>query len=408
MSDNEHAHHADGLAPSRNERARCVRDLRRPGRQPRHVVPRDARHGERAADPRRQGADRVRPRLPRGHLRFLRNDDQRHPARSRARHRDVPAAHAQVPRRRSHHDRAVARGGVPDRQGPDLRPHPARPDRRVGRLHLRAAPAARPTRNLIPIPKPVADAAMDAAACIGCGACVAACPNGAAQLFTSAKLEHLNLLPQGQAERWDRTIAMVETMESYFGSCTNHRECEAACPEVDLDRLHRADEQGLRQGAAQAAPPRRPVVPVDDEDRGDSASEEDHHHLGSGVARRDSPDASHSVSHLEPLDAEGADVGQSATRALAVRGVLRLPQQRGEDTVVREDCAGVVVARTTSSEGVAPRSTSRMERDRAAKALGTPPKRSTTVRCRRRTSRGSGCTARPSSRRPRNKNLPTA
>jgi succinate dehydrogenase / fumarate reductase iron-sulfur subunit len=90
--------------------------------------------------------------------------------------------------------------------------------------------------NAIPIPKPVADAAMDAAACIGCGACVAACPNGAAQLFTSAKLQHLNLLPQGQAERWDRTINMVETMESYFGSCTLHKECEAACPKsISID-----------------------------------------------------------------------------------------------------------------------------------------------------------------------------
>ena len=77
---------------------------------------------------------------------------------------------------------------------------------------------------------------MDAAACIGCGACVAACPNGAAQLFTSAKMQHLNLLPQGQAERWDRTINMVETMETYFGSCTNHQECEAACPKsISID-----------------------------------------------------------------------------------------------------------------------------------------------------------------------------
>ncbi len=90
--------------------------------------------------------------------------------------------------------------------------------------------------NDIPIPKAVADAAMDAAACIQCGACVAACPNGAAHLFTAAKLQHLNLLPQGQAERWDRTIAMVETMDQYFGSCTMHGECEKACPkEISID-----------------------------------------------------------------------------------------------------------------------------------------------------------------------------
>ena len=93
-----------------------------------------------------------------------------------------------------------------------------------------------PDANLIPIPKPVADASMDAAECIGCGACVAACPNGAANLFTGAKITHLNLLPQGQAERYKRAEAMVETMDSYFGSCTNHGECEAACPKsISLD-----------------------------------------------------------------------------------------------------------------------------------------------------------------------------
>jgi len=85
--------------------------------------------------------------------------------------------------------------------------------------------------NLIPVPKYEADLAMDAAACIGCGACVAACPHGAAQLFTSAKLAHLNSLPQGQPERYDRTVAMVEVMEDHFGSCTNYGECEAACPQ---------------------------------------------------------------------------------------------------------------------------------------------------------------------------------
>jgi succinate dehydrogenase / fumarate reductase, iron-sulfur subunit len=101
-------------------------------------------------------------------------------------------------------------------------------------VHAGSAPEA----NSIPVPKPAVDAAFDAAACIGCGACVAACPNGAAQLFTSAKLSHLNLLPQGQSERWQRTEAMVETMEEYFGSCTNHGECEAACPkEIPIDYI---------------------------------------------------------------------------------------------------------------------------------------------------------------------------
>ncbi len=95
-----------------------------------------------------------------------------------------------------------------------------------------------PDANLILIPKPVADAVMDAAACIGCGACVAACPNGAANLFTSAKLAHLNLLPQGQPERYQRTEAMVDKMDDYFGSCTNYGECEAACPkEISIDNI---------------------------------------------------------------------------------------------------------------------------------------------------------------------------
>ena len=95
---------------------------------------------------------------------------------------------------------------------------------------------AAPDANLIPVPKPVADRAMDAAACIACGACVAACPNGAAQLFTSAKASHLNLLPQGEPERYERVANMVDTMEQYFGSCTNMGECEAACPkEISID-----------------------------------------------------------------------------------------------------------------------------------------------------------------------------
>jgi succinate dehydrogenase / fumarate reductase, iron-sulfur subunit len=104
--------------------------------------------------------------------------------------------------------------------------------------YITAPTGSAPDANLIPVPKDAADAAFDAAACIGCGACVAACPNSAAQLFTAAKIEHLNLLPQGQAERDSRVVDMVDTMEQYFGSCTNHGECTAACPkEIPLDYI---------------------------------------------------------------------------------------------------------------------------------------------------------------------------
>jgi len=86
--------------------------------------------------------------------------------------------------------------------------------------------------NSVPIPKPQADMAMEAAACIGCGACVAACPNASAMLFVGAKVSHLALLPQGEPERERRVLAMVAAMDQEgFGNCTNHYECEAVCPE---------------------------------------------------------------------------------------------------------------------------------------------------------------------------------
>jgi succinate dehydrogenase / fumarate reductase, iron-sulfur subunit len=88
-----------------------------------------------------------------------------------------------------------------------------------------------PDANAVPIPKEIADAAMDAAACIGCGACAAACPNSSAMLFVSAKVSHLGLLPQGKPEKDRRVLAMVQQMDAEgFGGCSNYYQCEAVCP----------------------------------------------------------------------------------------------------------------------------------------------------------------------------------
>ena len=96
---------------------------------------------------------------------------------------------------------------------------------------ISTAVGSAPDANSILVQKEAADTAFEAAACIGCGACVAACPNAAAMLFTSAKLTHLNSLPQGQPQRDQRTVGMVAAMkDEVFGSCTNHGECEAVCP----------------------------------------------------------------------------------------------------------------------------------------------------------------------------------
>ncbi len=98
-----------------------------------------------------------------------------------------------------------------------------------------------PDGNAIPVPKENADLAMDAAQCIGCGACVAACPNASAMLFTGAKISHLALLPQGQPERRDRALKMVAQMNAEaFGACTNVAECEAVCPkEIKIENIAR-------------------------------------------------------------------------------------------------------------------------------------------------------------------------
>lgn len=101
--------------------------------------------------------------------------------------------------------------------------------------------------NALPVAKANADKAMDAAQCIGCGACVAACPNASAMLFVSAKVSHLGLLPQGQPERKPRVLNMVEQMDKEgFGNCSNHYECEAACPkEISVENIARMNRDCL-------------------------------------------------------------------------------------------------------------------------------------------------------------------
>ncbi len=105
-----------------------------------------------------------------------------------------------------------------------------------------------PDGNGIPIPSTTTELSMDAAACIGCGACVASCPNGAAMLFTGAKISQLSLLPQGQPERKERAMAMVTTMDAEgFGNCTNERECEAVCPKgISIRNIARMNREFVK------------------------------------------------------------------------------------------------------------------------------------------------------------------
>jgi succinate dehydrogenase / fumarate reductase iron-sulfur subunit len=110
------------------------------------------------------------------------------------------------------------------------------------------ATGSAPDGNASLVPKRDADLAMDAAACIGCGACVAACPNASAMLFVAAKVSHLGLLPQGQPERGSRVLAMVGKMDAEgFGGCTNVGECEAVCPkEIRLEFIARLNRDFMR------------------------------------------------------------------------------------------------------------------------------------------------------------------
>lgn len=107
-----------------------------------------------------------------------------------------------------------------------------------------------PDANAIPISQEIAEKAMDAAQCIGCGACVAACPNASAMLFTSAKISHLALLPQGRPEAARRALQMIREMDALgFGNCSNERECEAECPkEISIVNIARANREFLKAG----------------------------------------------------------------------------------------------------------------------------------------------------------------
>ncbi|MGI5326614.1 succinate dehydrogenase/fumarate reductase iron-sulfur subunit [Actinomadura nitritigenes] len=117
--------------------------------------------------------------------------------------------------------------------------------------YITAPTGTAPEAHSTPVPKPDADRAFEAAECIGCGACVAACPNGSASLFLGAKVTHLGLMPQGQPERWDRVVSMLDTHDDEgFGGCTNTGECVAACPKgIKLDVIGNLNRDYLKATA---------------------------------------------------------------------------------------------------------------------------------------------------------------
>ena len=119
----------------------------------------------------------------------------------------------------------------------------------------------KPDPNAVPIEPELSEEALDASCCIGCGACVAACPNGAAMLYTAAKVSHLGLLPQGQPERYPRVRRMVDQMEKEsFGSCRNYAECEANCPkEISIKFIGRMNRDYLRAVLKQPIDRRGPM-----------------------------------------------------------------------------------------------------------------------------------------------------
>ena len=167
-------------------------------------------------------------------------------------HHHLPAAHALVPDGDTITIEPWRADGVPGAQGPVRRPPRLRPDHPSGG-YISVNTGAAPDAHATPVPKDNADRAFDVATCIGCGACVAACPNGSASLFLGAKITHLGELPQGQAERGRRVVNMVAQHDHEgFGGCTNIGECTAACPkEIPLDvisQLNRDLRTAIRKG----------------------------------------------------------------------------------------------------------------------------------------------------------------
>lgn len=121
--------------------------------------------------------------------------------------------------------------------------------------YISANTGGAPEGNTMPVPQETAELAMDAAACIGCGACVAACPNASAMLFVGAKISHLVLLPQGKPEAAKRALSMVKKMDELcFGNCSNERECEAECPkEISITNIARLNREFIKAGFLSSA-----------------------------------------------------------------------------------------------------------------------------------------------------------
>jgi len=176
---------------------------------------------------------------------------------------------------------------------------------------ITAPTGSAPDANATPVPKDHADTAFDAAACIGCGACVAACPNAAAMLFTSAKITHLNSLPQGQPQRDQRTLSMVVAMRNeFFGHCTNHGECEAVCPkQIPIEFIGKMNRDLIR---AVWHGHREPLVIPSIVQL--PAAEDHHEHFHDGVGVQAQEDALHPLHKEAPAQVEAEFPERAGTR----------------------------------------------------------------------------------------------